>query len=73
MAPKKGNNVVSNYGPPVPEIYPEYLTDSNVLICPSDAQGGAFRWTSVDNGLRKAAKNQFWFHGRPSSIRARRL
>ncbi len=54
-----GINVVSNYGPSVPEIYPEYLTDSNVLICPSDAEGGAFRWTGVDNGFSTAGENLF--------------
>jgi prepilin-type N-terminal cleavage/methylation domain-containing protein/prepilin-type processing-associated H-X9-DG protein len=40
-----GIQVAFNFGPTVTEIYPEYLTDGNVVICPSDAEGGAWRWT----------------------------
>jgi prepilin-type processing-associated H-X9-DG protein len=33
-----------------PSVYPEYLTDTNILICPSDPQGtaGAADWMTVD-------------------------
>ena len=37
-------NVGVNFGPYVGQIYPEYLTDGNVTICPSDPEGGNFRW-----------------------------
>ncbi|GMV93129.1 MAG: hypothetical protein AMXMBFR82_29070 [Candidatus Hydrogenedentota bacterium] len=40
-----GINVGVNFGPSVPDIYPEYLTDGNVTVCPSDSDGGAWRWT----------------------------
>ena len=39
-----GVNAGVNFGPFVLEIYPEYLTDPLVTICPSDAEGGEFRW-----------------------------
>ncbi|MBX3179922.1 MAG: hypothetical protein KF886_21435 [Candidatus Hydrogenedentes bacterium] len=54
-----GVNVVSNYGPSVPEIYPDYLTDPNTAICPSDIEGNASRWTGVDNGFSTAGENLF--------------
>jgi prepilin-type N-terminal cleavage/methylation domain-containing protein/prepilin-type processing-associated H-X9-DG protein len=39
-----GITVAFNFGPSVPDIYPEYLTDGHVTICPSDSDGGDFRW-----------------------------
>jgi prepilin-type N-terminal cleavage/methylation domain-containing protein/prepilin-type processing-associated H-X9-DG protein len=54
-----GIQVGMNFGPAVLEIYPEYLTDGNVVICPSDAEGGAYRWTGVDNGFSTAGQNLF--------------
>lgn len=39
------NSVKANFGPYVLEVYPEYLTDPNILICPSDADGSADNWT----------------------------
>jgi prepilin-type N-terminal cleavage/methylation domain-containing protein/prepilin-type processing-associated H-X9-DG protein len=39
-----GVNVGVNFGPSVPDIYPEYLTDGNVTVCPSDSDGGEWRW-----------------------------
>ncbi|MCF6284405.1 MAG: DUF1559 domain-containing protein [Candidatus Hydrogenedentes bacterium] len=39
-----GINIGVNFGPYVAQIYPEYLTDGLVTICPSDAEGGEFRW-----------------------------
>ena len=44
-----GINVLTNFGPQVPAIYPEYLTDPNVILCPSDSDAGAFRWTGVED------------------------
>jgi len=43
------NSVKANFGPYVLEVYPEYLTDPNILVCPSDADGSADNWTG-DNG-----------------------
>ena len=40
-----GIGVAVNFGPSVPQIYPEYLTDPNVITCPSDPDAGAWRWT----------------------------
>jgi prepilin-type N-terminal cleavage/methylation domain-containing protein/prepilin-type processing-associated H-X9-DG protein len=54
-----GINVALNFGPSVPEIYPEYLTDPDVVTCPSSSDGGAFRWTGVDNGFSKEGQNLF--------------
>ena len=54
-----GINVAMNFGPTVYQIYPEYLTDPNVVVCPSDAEGGAWRWTGVDNGFSTAGENLF--------------
>ena len=48
-----------NFGPTVYEIYPEYLTDPNVVTCPSDIDGGAWRWTGVDNGHSTTGQNLF--------------
>ncbi len=39
-----GVTVSFNFGPTVTYIYPEYLTDGHVTICPSDPEGGDFRW-----------------------------
>jgi prepilin-type processing-associated H-X9-DG protein len=33
-----------NFGPYVLDIYPEYMPDPHIIICPSDADGGEFRW-----------------------------
>lgn len=52
-------NVAFNFGPTVYEIYPEYLTDPNVVLCPSDQDAGAWRWTGVDNGFSTAGQNLF--------------
>ena len=40
------STVKANFGPYVPEIYPEYLTDPTVFSCPSDADGNSDNWTS---------------------------
>lgn len=61
--PQDGNpagiNVALNFGPSVPEVYPEYLTDPNVATCPSDPDAGAWRWTGVDNGYSTEGENLF--------------
>jgi prepilin-type processing-associated H-X9-DG protein len=49
VPPPAGNDdytsVKANFGPYVVEVYPEYLTDPNILVCPSDADGSADSWT----------------------------
>lgn len=52
-------NVAINFGPTVYEIYPEYLTDPMVVICPSDSEGGEYRWKGRDNGFSTAGQNLF--------------
>ncbi|MCC6490333.1 MAG: prepilin-type N-terminal cleavage/methylation domain-containing protein [Candidatus Hydrogenedentes bacterium] len=52
VPPPAGNadysSIKANFGPYVLEVYPEYLTDPNILTCPSDADGDADNWTSPD-------------------------
>lgn len=48
-----------NFGPSVPEIYPEYVTDGNIFICPSDGSGGASLWTGKANAFTTAGENLF--------------
>jgi len=51
VPPPYGNDdfssFVSNFGPYPLEIYPEYLTDPNVLLCPSDADGSSDTFTAT--------------------------
>jgi prepilin-type N-terminal cleavage/methylation domain-containing protein/prepilin-type processing-associated H-X9-DG protein len=51
ILPPYGNDDYSsffaNFGPYPLEIYPEYLTDPNVLVCPSDADGSSDAFTAV--------------------------
>lgn len=37
-----------NMGPYVPQIYPEYLTDPKIVLCPSDGDGSSDQWISAD-------------------------
>ncbi len=39
-----------NFGPYVPQVYPEYLTDPGISACPSDADGGSDAWISSVDG-----------------------
>jgi prepilin-type processing-associated H-X9-DG protein len=34
--------IALDFGPEVPSIYPEYLTDPNISMCPSDAEASGF-------------------------------
>jgi prepilin-type processing-associated H-X9-DG protein len=43
VAPPTGD---AEFVPNWPEVYPEYLTDTNILVCPSDADGNV-----VEEGL----------------------
>jgi prepilin-type N-terminal cleavage/methylation domain-containing protein/prepilin-type processing-associated H-X9-DG protein len=52
VPPPAGNDdwssLKANFGPYVMEVYPEYLTDPNILTCPSDADGSADNFTAPD-------------------------
>ncbi len=52
VLPPAGNadysSIKLNFGPYVPQIYPEYLTDANVFQCPSDPGATSDNWTASD-------------------------
>jgi prepilin-type N-terminal cleavage/methylation domain-containing protein/prepilin-type processing-associated H-X9-DG protein len=52
VPPPAGNadysSLKANFGPYVSAVYPEYLTDPNIALCPSDADGSADAWTAPD-------------------------
>lgn len=54
-----GINASMNFGPSVPEMYPEYLTDGTVFVCPSDGSGGTHLWTGKPNAFTTAGENLF--------------
>jgi len=43
-----GNNAATYYMAHIPQIYPEYLTDPNVLICPSESDPPVFEGPTGD-------------------------
>lgn len=45
-------NEITVFGPHMPSLFPEYLADPNILICPSDADGGGEEALGIvkDNG-----------------------
>lgn len=48
-----------NFGPWVAEVYPEYLTDPKIALCPSDPDADPRLWTGVANGYTTAGQNLF--------------
>ena len=52
VPPPAGNadysSIKANFGPYVLEVYPEYLTDANILTCPSDGDGSSDNWMGPD-------------------------
>lgn len=50
--PPAGNadysSLKANFGPFVSAIYPEYLNDPNIILCPSDGDGSAESFTAPD-------------------------
>ncbi len=54
-----GINAGLNFGPSVPEIYPEYLPDGTIFVCPSDGSGGTSLWTGKANAFTTAGENLF--------------
>ena len=44
-------DVIMDFGPYVLEIYPEYCTDPEIFVCPSDASAGVDLFTSVDGDI----------------------
>lgn len=52
VPPPAGNadysSLKGNFGPYVLEVYPEYLTDPNITVCPSDGDGSSDNWVGAD-------------------------
>ena len=48
VAPGDSPDLIFDYGPYVLEIYPEYCTDPNIFVCPSDPNMSSDNFTSVD-------------------------
>jgi prepilin-type N-terminal cleavage/methylation domain-containing protein/prepilin-type processing-associated H-X9-DG protein len=46
--PDDTDQIVIEIAPKVAQIYPEYLSDPNVFVCPSDATNGPQDWTFQD-------------------------
>jgi len=42
---------IANFAPAMESLYPEYLTDLNVIFCPSDAEDAAADYLDDPNGL----------------------
>ena len=54
---------VMDFGPTVAEIYPEYLTDPMIVVCPSDADGiNSDAWTTPDG------RNVFYSFDRANDV-----
>jgi len=54
---------VLDFGPTVAEIYPEYLTDPMIVVCPSDADGiNSDAWTTPDG------RNVFYSFDRDNDV-----
>ncbi len=41
--------MILDLAPSVPSIYPEYLTDPNIAVCPSDSEAGSFEEGLLDD------------------------
>ena len=37
------------WSPDGPSVYPEYLSDTNILLCPSDPEDSEYQWLCVEN------------------------
>jgi prepilin-type N-terminal cleavage/methylation domain-containing protein/prepilin-type processing-associated H-X9-DG protein len=50
--PRQGSpfELVFNFGFFTPPVYPEYLTDPNILVCPSDGRSSSDDFTAIDTG-----------------------
>lgn len=59
FGPQGGPGVLFSGGPYVPEIYPEYLTDFNILECPSDSGGDH---GGIVNNATDVATGEVIFH-----------
>ncbi len=56
-------NLLASFAPHIPSVFPEYLTDLNVLICPSDPQSTADNPLQI---LEDAPGQHCPYRGRPS-------
>ena len=41
-----------DFGPTVPAVYPEYISDANVFVCPSDSEATSDSWMAEDGTNR---------------------
>jgi prepilin-type N-terminal cleavage/methylation domain-containing protein/prepilin-type processing-associated H-X9-DG protein len=57
--PYKDPTAATYFGPYIPEIYPEYLTDANVLICPSDSSPPAFESADTKEPMLQVPCDQY--------------
>ncbi|MCC6145643.1 MAG: DUF1559 domain-containing protein [Candidatus Hydrogenedentes bacterium] len=55
--PSAGVDLSLSSGPSVPAIYPEYLTDPNIVFCPSDAEASPDRVLSQITGQNEFGVN----------------
>lgn len=53
------NWAATYFGPYIPQIYPEYLTDANVLICPSDSSPPAFESSDTKEPMLHVPCHQY--------------
>jgi prepilin-type N-terminal cleavage/methylation domain-containing protein/prepilin-type processing-associated H-X9-DG protein len=60
--PTRGGNslVVFDLGPNLFSLYPEYLTDYNIMFCPSDAELGQHRANVVDPDTNQPCLGYTW-------------
>jgi len=64
-----GGEFVLDFGPTVAEIYPEYLTDPMLVVCPSDADGiNAGAWTTTATSPKGAGHNVFYSVDRENDV-----
>jgi len=52
-------SVVFEFSPSIPSIYPEYLNDPSLLICPSDANPPEVYWPNGDSCIWSVEDNPF--------------
>jgi prepilin-type N-terminal cleavage/methylation domain-containing protein/prepilin-type processing-associated H-X9-DG protein len=61
------SSLKANFGPYVTQIYPEYLTDPNIILCPSNSEASADSWTGL-NGENYFGRTDY-VGGVPKTVR----
>ncbi|HOD50238.1 MAG TPA: prepilin-type N-terminal cleavage/methylation domain-containing protein [Candidatus Hydrogenedentes bacterium] len=54
-----GNNAATYFSFFIPQVYPEYLTDHNILICPSEADPPVFENPATGESILAVACDQY--------------